>query len=167
MSVLLRGIQCQKKKRLDKKENNDMNILEKLRVKLRKWLFQEEIKDIEHIKDGINSAIARYERSNNALIIAKNKYEDSSQSMNQFRNFLESILDVGVDVCYFPQEYSWAVVCIKGKPEYVKFIPFHQHRDAKEVLDFLKQFQYSNKVVDSPIEFKRMLECRIIQNPFE
>lgn len=143
-----------------------MSLIDKWRIKLRKWLFQEEIKDIEYIKDGINSAIARYERSNNALIVAKNKYEDSSQSMNQFRNFLESMLDVGMDVGYLPEEHSWAVVCIKGKPEYVKFIPL-QHQNVQELLHFLRRFQCSNKVIDSPLGFKDMLLHQIMKNPFK
>ena len=55
------------------------------------------------------------------------------------------------------QDHSWAVVCIAGKPEYVKFIPLN-YDTAKDVLRFLKQFEYSNKVIDSPIAFKYMVK---------
>ena len=65
-------------------------------------------------------------------------------------------MDIGVDVGFHSDDHSWAVVCIKGHPEYVKFMPIHGE-DAKDIIDFLKQFQGSNQVVDSPFYFKDMI----------
>lgn len=56
-------------------------------------------------------------------------------------------------------------MCIKGHPEYVKFIPL-SHRDAHEILEFLKHFKYSDRVIDSPFGFKNMINDHIIDNPF-
>lgn len=61
---------------------------------------------------------------------------------------MNSMIDVGTDIGFYSDDHSWAVVCIKGHPEYVKFIPL-SHRDAHEVLEFLKHFKYSDRVIDS------------------
>lgn len=81
--------------------------------------------------------------------------------------FMESILDVGVDVSDpKTQEYSWAVICVKGHPEYVKFVNL-TGQDASQVLQFLKHFEQSNVTLDSPVYFRQMFENRFVENPFK
>lgn len=67
------------------------------------------------------------------------------------------ITDVAVDVGFHDSEHSWAVVCVEGRPEYVKFIPLSR-ADARTVMNFLRQFQYSQLIVDSPLRFKDELQ---------
>lgn len=55
------------------------------------------------------------------------------------------------------QSIRGAVVCIAGRPEYVKFIPLSR-ADARTVMNFLRQFQYSQLIVDSPLRFKDELQ---------
>lgn len=136
-----------------------MNLTEKWRIKLRKWLLREEDEEFARRMDAFNNEIETCKSAIQTVGHAIDVVTDCQKFMN-------SMIDVGVDINHLPEEHSWAVVCIKGKPEYVKFIPL-QHQNAKEVLDFLKQFQYSNKVIDSPIEFKRMFEHEIMKKPFE
>lgn len=45
------------------------------------------------------------------------------------------LTDVAVDVGFHDSEHSWAVVCIAGRPEYVKFIPLSR-ADARTVMNF-------------------------------
>ena len=78
---------------------------------------------------------------------------------------INSMIDVGTDVGFCSDDHSWAVVCIKGHPEYVSFIPL-SHKDARDVLDFLKRFRYSGRVVDSPFAFRNMVDHCIMENPF-
>jgi len=66
------------------------------------------------------------------------------------------MIDIGADIEFYSEDHSWAVVCIAGKPEYVKFISLSKN-DSRSVIDFLKRFQYSKHIVDSPIGFRRML----------
>ena len=75
------------------------------------------------------------------------------------------MIDVGTDVGFHSDDHSWAVVCIKGHSEYVKFIPL-SHKGARDVLDFLKRFRYSDRVVDSPFAFRDMVDHCIMKNPF-
>ena len=84
------------------------------------------------------------------------------REIEECRRLLTQFVDVGVDVSFHSDDHSWAVICIAGKPEYVKFMPL-AHKDAKGVLDFLKQFQYSRQVIDSPFAFREMVRDRIFK----
>lgn len=131
----------------------------KFKDKIKRWLFADEIKRIESLEDmhkkldeWFNAADRMYSLS----IEAKKNCEDSKRELEECRKLLNQICDVGVDVGIRREEHSWAVVCIAGKSEYVKFIPLNCG-DARQVIDFLKRFQYSKRVIDSPIAFRSIL----------
>lgn len=131
----------------------------KFKDKIKKWLFADEIKRIESLEDihkkldeWFNAADRMYSLSADA----KKNCENSQMELEECRKLLSQICDVGVDVGVREEEHSWAVVCIAGKSEYVKFIPLNRG-DARQVIDFLKRFQYSKRVIDSPIAFRSML----------
>lgn len=131
----------------------------KVKDKLRRWLFADEIKRIESLEDihkkfngWFNAADKVYSLSNEA----KKNCEDSQKELIECRKLLNQICDVGVDVGFRGEEHSWAVICIAGRPEYVKFMPLN-HEDTRCVMDFLKQFQYSSHVIDSPLAFRNII----------
>lgn len=116
--------------------------------------------------DRITSLEERYKKFNNWIKTADRMYslsaeakkncEDSQRELEECRKLINQICDIGVDVGIRGEEHSWAVVCIAGRAEYVKFIALNRG-DARQVMDFLKRFQYSKHVIDSPIAFKNML----------
>lgn len=138
----------------------------KLKEKLKNWLFADEIKRIQILetcyKDQIDWCKERADESYRTSERARLSYQRSEKEVEECRKLITQLVDVGVDVGFHTEEHSWAVVCIAGHPEYVKFLPL-AYRDAKSVLDFLKQFQYSRQVVDSPLAFKSMLKDRIFE----
>lgn len=117
-----------------------------LKEKIKQWLIKEVLK--EEIQK-LNQAQACYNRASCLC-------EESLENNREMQKMFNEITDVAVDVNMGRNEYSWAVVCIAGKPEYVKFIPLNRN-DARSVIDFLNQFQYSKHIVDSPIRFRHML----------
>lgn len=119
--------------------------------KLRTWLFKDELKQFEEAKM--------------EFVMAKEAYSDAQKIATDSHKLVNSLMDVGVDIELYPNDYSWAIICIKGRPEYVKFIPLN-HKDARDIMIFLKHFEYSNRVVDSPFAFRDMVENRVIKNPF-
>lgn len=131
----------------------------KLRDNIKKWLLADETDRLVFLEE-------RYKKFNNWIETADKMYslsaqakkncEDSQRELEECRKLLNQICDVGVDVGFRGEEHSWAVVCVAGRPEYVKFIPLNR-RDARQVMDFLKRFQYSKHVIDSPIAFRNML----------
>ena len=127
-----------------------MKLKDKIRDKLRAWLFETELKDLH--------------RSTIQMQMARNQYSDAYRLANDCHQLMNSMMDVGTDI-HLHSDHSWAVVCIKGHPEYVSFMPL-SHRDAHEVLELLKRFRYSNRVIDSPFAFKDMINDHIMDNPF-
>lgn len=127
-----------------------MKLKDQIRNKLRTWLFETELKDLQ--------------KSTIQMQMARNQYSDAYRLVNDCHQLMNSMMDVGTDIHLY-DDHSWAVVCIKGHPEYVSFIPL-SHRDAHEVLEFLKHFRYSNRVIDSPFAFKDMVDHCIMDNPF-
>lgn len=116
-----------------------------LKEKLKQWLRKEVLK--EEIQK-LNQAQVCYNRASCLC-------EESLENNREMQKMFNEITDVAVDV-NFKEEHSWAVVCIAGRPEYVKFIPLN-NSDARTVIDFLKHFQYSKRIVDSPLGFRHML----------
>lgn len=127
-----------------------MKLKDKIRDKLRAWLFETELKDLQ--------------KATIQMHMARNQYSDAYKLTNDCHQLMNSMMDIGTDI-HLHSDHSWAVVCIKGHPEYVSFMPL-SHRDAHEVLELLKRFRYSNRVIDSPFAFKDMINDHIMDNPF-
>ena len=108
----------------------------KIKEKIKEWLFSSEMLRIKQLEKQI-------EESTNRLRLASIQLGNSEKEIEECRRLLTQFVDMGVDVGFHSDDHSWAVICIAGKPEYVKFMPL-AHKDAKCVLDFLKQFQYSS-----------------------
>lgn len=139
----------------------------RLKERIKNWLFSEELKTIENIKNeneylynitlsaanAYNYAKEEHKRAKKLSLDAKQLTEDCQKMMNQ-------ICDVGTDVGFRSDDHSWAVVCVKGKPEYIKFVPLGG-ADTREIINFLKRFQYSNHIIDSPFRFRDVVADRI------
>ena len=126
-----------------------MKFKERLREKLRNWLFTEELSKLESAEEKYKEAEDLCKRATGYFKAAKEEYAWGIQLTDECQKMMNSMVDVGIDVGFHSDDHSWAVVCIKGHPEYVKFAPL-LHNDARDILDFLKRFEYSNRVVDSP-----------------
>lgn len=72
-----------------------------------------------------------------------------NKSINVLHDTIESVVHIGTDVDMGCQPHSWAVVCIEGKMNVVKFIDL-KNKDAKEILDFLKCFDAGRHCIDAP-----------------
>lgn len=142
-----------------------MKLKDKIRNKLKHWLLEEELSQMEEAKKLYDNAKERYEYANMKLVDATITHKNSYKLVDDCHKMMNSMIDIGTDVGFCSDDHSWAVVCIKGHPEYVKFIPL-SHRDTRDVLEFLKHFRYSDRVIDSPFAFRTMVEDCIMENPF-
>ena len=143
----------------------------KLKDRLKNWLFKEELNDIKEAKerlcaaeddiramkvnvDGINATYDEcLQRMNQGYIKirdAADLHDKSHTLLEDCRKFMNSICDVSTDVGFRSSDHSWAVICVHGKIDYVKFVDMSQ-RDIQDIAYFLKKFEYSNRVTDSPI----------------
>ena len=138
----------------------------KLKEKLKKWLFADEFKKIEVLetcyKGQIKWCQERADDVYRASERARLSYQKAEKEVEECRRLITQFVYVGVDVGFHSDDHSWAVICIAGKPEYVKFLPLTGDT-ARDVLRFLKQFEYSNRVIDSPIAFRRMVDDKFFK----
>ena len=139
-----------------------MKLKEKLRNKLKNWLFADEIQRIKHIERIIDDSVHRFRMASVQLGDAENQLHNAEKEVEECRKLLTQLVDIGVDVGFSTEEHSWAVICIAGKQEYVKFLPLNSG-DARDVLRFLKQFEYSRRIVDSPLAFKNILKNEFLE----
>lgn len=119
---------------------------------------------LEILQPDIDALKNEIDESTTALRFAKNNCNEAAlqcqisiQQNEEMKKMYNQITDVAVDVGFHDLEHSWAVVCVEGRPEYVKFIPL-SGADARTVMNFLRQFQYSQPIVDSPLRFKDKLQ---------
>lgn len=113
--------------------------------------------DIDALKNEIDESTIALRFAKNNCNEAALQCQISIQQNEEMKKMYNQITDVAVDVGFHDLEHSWAVVCVEGRPEYVKFIPL-SGADARTVMNFLRQFQYSQPIVDSPLRFKDELQ---------
>lgn len=117
-----------------------------IRRKLRKWLGIEFIESqIADIKADILTLDAeiKIDRHNNNMITKKHEEQ---------MHVVQSYLQVAVDVhnpMHQCSNMSWAVICIKGKADYVRFVNLG-HKEIRDISRFIRQFETNNTMVDFP-----------------
>lgn len=141
-----------------------MKLKDKIRDKLRLWLLEDDLFQVEAAKKSYNDAVEKYEYENRQLADTAITYKNSHKLVDDCHQLMNSMMDVGTDI-HLHSDHSWAVVCIKGHPEYVSFMPLSSG-DARDVIRFLQRFKYSDRVIDSPFGFKNMINDHIMDNPF-
>jgi len=111
----------------------------RLRLKLRSYLS---VSDLE-------LSFVDYKNDNNENMLSHKKLiRDNRNKIDVLHDTLESVVHIGTDV-HRSNGHSWAVVCIEGKLNLVKFVDL-ERRDARDVLGFLKQFESGRHCIDAP-----------------
>jgi hypothetical protein len=72
----------------------------------------------------------------------KNDISHFQGSVNALHNTVENIVHIGTDVHRENTGHSWAVVCVEGKINIIKFVDLDR-KDAREIFDFLKHLLYT------------------------
>lgn len=134
----------------------------KLREKLKNWLFKDELLALNDAISKYEEACDEHKKANVTAKIAKADLDAAQKDIVYSKKLINQLMDVGVDVGFKSDDHSWAVICIQGHPEYVKFMPL-THQDVYHVMQFLKQFQYSNRVVDSPFRYRELIKDYILE----
>ena len=148
----------------------------KLKEKLKNWLFKEELDEIKNIHDRLcvdeeniaaikstyDECLRKMDRGYREIRDAVDLHDKSHTLLEDCRKLMNSICDVGTDIGFKDTDHSWAVICIHGKMDYVKFVDMSQ-RDIRSIADFLKNFEYSNRIIDSPLYYRRAFEDLILK----
>lgn len=106
-----------------------------------------------HIKNNIESFGEQASTIYRVNTITRNdltkQIQHFQESVNVLHNTVENVIHIGTDVRMDGYNHSWAVICIEGKMNIVKFVDLGD-RDARCVLDFLKRFEGGRHCVDTP-----------------
>ena len=87
----------------------------------------------------------------------KNDISHFQDSVNILHNTVENVVHIGTDVCQEGAGHSWAVVCVEGKINIVKFVDLNR-KDTREIFDFLKHFEGGRHCIDIPYKEMFMKE---------
>jgi len=126
-----------------------------LKKKIRDWL------GITKLQNEYDILRVKYEKLNEDYFYLTKKYDRvvaNTESIvltnSELRHRIEFILkNFKIAVDHDPRgNESWAVVCVDGKPEYVKLINLSR-ADVREIAYYLKQFDRTSRIVDSPVAF--------------
>jgi len=89
-----------------------------------------------------------YNLNNSTRKDLKNDISHFQDSVNALHNTVENIVHIGTDVYKSEHGYSWAVICVEGKMNIVKFVDLDR-KDAREIFDFLKHFEAGRHCIDA------------------
>jgi hypothetical protein len=131
-----------------------------LKKKLRKWLdidtLNSELSNLKgefssHNKRNICDLHLLYDQISISHQSLKEDISHFQQSVNTLHKTVENVVHIGTDVRnnINNREHSWAVICIEGKMNIVKFVELARE-DGRYVLDFLKQFESGRHCIDAP-----------------
>jgi len=100
--------------------------------------------DIEQQDNRNDNISVSLQQTNNAV---RNNREDIDILHSTIRN----VVSVGADIVPYVRDSnrSWAVICIEGKYNTVKFVDLYG-QDYKDITQYLKRFEGSRMVTDAP-----------------
>ncbi|UUV47029.1 hypothetical protein [Bacillus phage vB_BanS-Thrax5] len=116
-----------------------------LKKKIRDWL------GITEIENNMNKNFESLDRKHNNLLDSLLGIEDMNQALRERNEFILKNFKIAVDHTVY-DNLSWAVICIDGKPEYVRFISL-SNREIREIHSYLRQFDRGSRIVDSPTPY--------------
>ena len=107
---------------------------------------------IKFIKDKLG--ITKLEEALQAQVKLNDLQASVMKEIKEENKMLMDVINVGVDVHY--KHDSWAVVCIDGQPEYIKFLRLPA-KDIREIKYFLRQYKNNYMIIDDPLKCWRGL----------
>ena len=84
------------------------------------------------------------------LNTANSKLKESQKILESSKQFVQEIIEGGMDDDLECGRYndSWAVFCLHGKTDYVKFVDMSSY-NVSELSSFFRKFEYSNISIDT------------------
>lgn len=79
-----------------------------------------------------------------------NQIRKNQEDIDTLHNTIRNVVSIGADVVHnMGNDRSWAVICIEGNYNVVKFVDLHG-ADYHSILNYLKQFEGSRMCIDAP-----------------
>lgn len=135
--------------KLEFERANMKKIIQKIKSRLVHFLEIDTISD--RIEKNAKTMQNEADYLNRRICEMRSEIKHLRESINVLHKTIENIVHVGCDIYETPLEnnHSWAVVCIEGRMNIVKFVHL-DGRTAQEILRFLKNFEAGKRCIDSP-----------------
>ena len=87
-----------------------MKLKYKIRDKLRHWLLEDDLFQVEAAKKSYNDAVRKCEYANVQLSDAAVTYKNSHKLVDDCHKMINSMIDVGTDVGFCSDDHSCAII---------------------------------------------------------
>jgi hypothetical protein len=125
------------------------NIRLKIKRKLKSFLGIYSLEDI--VAENQKSVMKDIYNHENNIKWLENQLADANEKIDALHKTISSVVSIGADITTpYDNRGSWAVVCIEGNYNVVKFINL-RGQYGRDILHFLKQFEASRYVIDAPM----------------
>ncbi|UUV45997.1 hypothetical protein [Bacillus phage vB_BanS-Thrax1] len=127
---------------------NKSGILSRVRDRFRKFL------GIDKLQNEYANLLDKYIQLQRSYDVVSRELDETIKiSRTVLNNNREIVRQFNLSADIYPRSNeSWAVISIAGKPEYVRFVNL-SNQDMRSVHAFLKQFEGTNRIVDSPMGY--------------
>jgi hypothetical protein len=133
-------------------KNIKLKIIDKIKrvlgiIDLEKELVQYELTNCEkHI-----NTLQYIKSTRTELFKINDKLSETNEKLNALKKTVSSIISIGADITRHEHDTSgsWAVICVEGKYNIVKFINM-KGQDYVRIVNFLREFECSRRVIDAP-----------------
>jgi len=89
--------------------------------------------------------------------LTKNELQDQKIKQLQYKiSEFEKLVNIGVDVNMIKSP-SWAIVCLRGNPDTVKYFEFDKN-EAKSIADFMSRYSRANQIIDAAPSVRWFIE---------
>jgi len=129
------------------------------RVRLRRFLG---IDDVESKIDKLGRGMDYYQKSNISYHdCLRDRINSHSDKINAIHTTLESVVSIGADVVPYDHRGSWAVVCIEGKVNRIKFVNLNR-ANVEDIMRFLKHYEAGRHTIDSPFGLNSYIQDNLV-----
>lgn len=123
----------------------------KIKDKIKKYLGVKDL-EVKLLQKNVETTYVKdemYRMNESTRRALGDRIQHLQDSVNAIQKTVESVVHIGTDVDRDPLGHSWAVICVEGKMNIVKFVDLNG-QNARDILMFLKQFEAGRHCIDSP-----------------
>ena len=124
-----------------------------IKHKIREWLFPNYMIELDRKLVAVDEQLIEIKEERERMRRVMGDAFENKSDLRYALDLVQQCINVGVDV--HMKSESWAVVCLKGVPDYVKIMPLDS-KSAFEIKKFLKSFPEAR--VDSSQAYYRFLK---------
>lgn len=120
---------------------------------MKKWIRNKLTKflRIDALDEEIAQEFNKLHSHINTLESKLDRFNSYNNELLKTNEFILNQFNISADLGANEYHKNWAVICVKGKPEYVKFVDL-SNRDIRDIAMYIRRFEGTNRIIDSPFD---------------